>query len=370
MGASMLAFGIGCSPAPAPNTSPILAPVEVPVARENVPEPIAAAPVDASTPSAPPAAPASPIETALREWSRKTQCSEFDYHPNGGIQSFWCHRPGRVTLAAVRELAGVDVFLKGPHTADTLKLDAANEVGQYNPAFVRWLVDKAGPSERGSVTQKATQASYDSHLKSLAQIFWKTLVKAEADKACFAREKAAYADLIAKKKVPKDYYERWFFFMNPYFCGQPPKKDKFYYDNGMDAGVDGNVTKTVVGFWLRRSMDGTMDAFAEGLKKLLAAYDPEVMKTPARGADPVALTRTLDAAVNSAAACKDPAAKAASAAVAITVSSDGRLSARLMASKAQATAAQSTCIENKFSAQQMTPFDGESLVFNRTVTLK
>ena len=365
-----LAVLVACSPAPPPVTSPILAPVEAPtaLAREPMPEPAPIVHVDASV--APPAPPTSPFDAALTEWSKKTQCSEFDYHPNGGLQSFWCHRPGRVTLASVRALAGVDIFAKGPHTGDALKLDAASDFGRYNPAFVRWLVDKAAPSERGSAAQKAAQSYYDAHMRPLAEIFWKTYGKAQTDKACFAREKAAYADLIAKKKLPKDYYERWFFFMNPYFCDVAPKPANFYYDNGFDAGVEGNVTKTAIGFWLRRSMDGTMETFAEGLKKLLAAFEPELMTAPAKAADPAALTRTLSAAVNAAAACKDPKAKGATAAIAITISSDGHLSARLMAARAQATPTQATCIENKFSAQQMTPFDGESLVFNRTIALK
>ena len=159
--------------------------------------------------------------------------------------------------------------------------------------------------------------------------------------------------------------------MNPYFCDKGPQKTfNFYTDNAFDAGVDGNVTKTVIGFWLRRSLDGTMDAFAEGLKKLLASYEPELMAAPARLADPVALTRAVDAAVRSTAACKDPKAKAAAAAVAIVISAEGQLSARLLASRAQATPAQSTCIEQKVASQQVPPFDGESLMFNRSIALK
>jgi hypothetical protein len=362
--------GSGCSPAPSIAPAPILPPVDVPVERQEPPPsaPIAAGDAGAA-PAVPPSAP-SVMETALKEWSRKTQCQEFDYYPNGGIQSFWCHRPGRVTLANIRELAGVDIFAKGPHSADAVKLDDASEFGHYNAAFVRWVIEKAGPSERGSAAQKATQPSYDAHLKPLAEIFWKTYAKAQADEPCFTREKAAYGDLIAKKKLPKDYYERWFFFMNPYFCDKGTKAQNFFYDNGFDAGVDGNVTKSVIGFWLRRAMDGTKDSFVEGLKKLLAAYEPELMTAPARFADPAALTRTLDAGVKAVAACKDAKAKAATAAVAITISGDGHLSARLMAARAQATPTQATCIEQKFSSQQMTPFDGESLVFNRTIALK
>lgn len=311
------------------------------------------------------------MESALREWSRTTQCQDFDYFPNGGIQNFWCHRPTRITLASIRGLAGVDIFTTGPHPKDDLTLDSASDFGHYDPAFVRFLVDKAGPSDHGSVAQKATQAAYDANLKPLAEIFWKTYAKSQADKGCFAREKAAYGDLIAKKRLPKDYYERWFYFMNPYFCDKGAAKSfNFYTDNAFDAGVDGNVTKTVFGFWLRRAMDGTMDTFAEGLKKLIASYEPELMASAGRLADPAALTRAIDSALRSAVTCRDPKAKAASAAVAIMVAPDGHLSARLMAARAQATPAQSTCIEQKIASQQVPPFDGDSLIFNRNVPLK
>ena len=321
-------------------------------------------------PAAPASAP-SVLESALKEVTRKSQCQDFDYFPNGGIQNFWCHRPARITLASIRELAGVEIFTKGPHSVDTLKLDAASDFGHYNPAFVRFLIDKAGPSEHGSAAQKATQPSYDALLLPLAEIFWKTYAKSQADKECFAREKAAYGDLIAKKKLPKDYYERWFYFMNPYFCDRGAAHNfNFYSDNAFDAGVDGNVTKTVLGFWLRRSLDGTMDAFAEGLKKMLASYEPALIAAPPKLADAAALTRAIDATVRSVAACKDAKAKGATAQVAIMVSSSGQLSARLLAAKAQATPAQSTCIEQKVSSQSVPAFDGESLMFNRSIPLK
>ena len=311
------------------------------------------------------------MESALREWERKSQCQDFDYFPEGGIQNFWCHRPARITLASVRELVGADIFKSGPHTADALQLDAGSDFGHYDPAFVRALVERAAPSEHGSAAQMATQAAYDSSMKPLAEIFWKTYAKSQADKECFAREKTAYGNLIAKKKLPKDYYERWFYFMNPYFCDKGPEKSfAFWTDNAFDAGVDGNVTKTVIGFWLRRSLDGTMDTFANGLKKLIAAYEPELLAHATRLADPVAITRAIDAAVRSAASCKDPKAKTATADVGIMVSPDGQLSAQIRATRTQAVPAQSTCIEQKVASQQVTPFDGASLVFKRTIALK
>jgi hypothetical protein len=150
-------------------------------------------------------------------------------------------------------------------------LDARFDFGRYDPAFVKWL----GESVPETITPEM-QAAYDRFAKPLARIFWKVLGKTKSDKACFDKEKNAYSDLIKQKKLPEGYYERWFFFMNPAFCTRPPKTqfDTYLMNNGFDGGVDGNVTKTVVGFWLRRSLDGTYDGFAQGLEKFMKAFDP------------------------------------------------------------------------------------------------
>ena len=356
-----------CSPAPplAPS-APLLPPVDVSVAPAAVPVIPLATPPEAPVA---PAGPTSPLETALVEWSRKSRCADYDYFPQGGLQSFWCHRPERITLASIRALAGVELFTKGPHGAEP-KLQEASDFGHYDPAFVRWLVDTVPPSARGSAGQKATQNAYDANLKPLATIFWQTYEKTQNDAACFAREKAAYGDLIAKKKLPKDYYERWFYFMNPYFCAKgSAKTSSFYSDNGFDAGVDGNVTKTVVGFWLRRSLDGTMDGFAAGLKKLITSYQPELLAKSAQFPDPAALTRALDAGARGAATCPSPGRASATVHLTITVAPSGQVSASPVA-RLGGAALQTTCIEQKFSAQQVTPFDGPSLVFSRRVTLR
>ncbi len=356
---------VACSPAPSP--APVLAPLVVPVATE---QDAGSAPVARAGDK--PAEPASdgkdsPGEQLLREWSRKSQCSDYDYFPEGGIQNFWCHRPARLSVAAVRELAGVDIFASGPHTKDTLTLDSTDKFGHYNPAFVRWLVTDAAPSARGSAVQVATQPAYDAALKPLAHIFWKTYGKVIGEKECFAREKTAYAALIASHRLPKNYYERWFWFMNPYFCGRGLKAaDTFYFDNAFDAGVDGNVTKTVVGFWLRRSMDGTIDAFADGLKKLMASYDPELLTTTYVAADPAALTRALDAGVKGASTCKDPSSKRKPD-VDIVAFPDGHVTALV---KSPPGTTQVACIEAAFNAQKVPPFSGEKLHFSRSVSVK
>jgi hypothetical protein len=223
------------------------------------------------------------LDSNLAKWSATSQCGDYDYFPNGGIQNFWCHRPAGVEVSALQTLAGVNIFVSGPHDAkaNTLNLKS-DDFGHYNPVFVQWLFNN-GVSAHGSVVQKATQGAYNTNLRPLAEVFWKTYQKINADRACFDRETANYKAAIASHKSA-GFIERYFYFMNPQFCKHgygsdtySAADDTFYEANGMDGGVDGNVAKTVVGFWMRRSMDGTMAAFGQGLQQLIAAYEPELL---------------------------------------------------------------------------------------------
>jgi hypothetical protein len=316
-----------------------------------------------------PAPPTGRFEEALRAWTGPSRCPEFDYFPHGGIRSFWCHRPEAVTIAAIRAAAGTEIFASGPHTHEELRLERATDFGHYDPAFVRWLVDNVGPSPRGSALQIATQREYDIAARPLVDVFWKTHLKIGRDAACFAREKALYEVAIAKKTLPPDYFERWFFFMNPFFCDRAArgnKDDQFYFDNAFDGGVDGNVTKTVVGFWLRRAIDGTIGTFAEGLKNVVAAYEPELLALGSRAPDTLAIERALDGAVLASAACKDPQATVSTSAMQVVFAPDGTVeSARLML-----RGPTSTCFEGKFASIRVPAFDGEPLRFARPVPLK
>jgi len=360
-------LALGCSPASAPPAERIVIP-------PNPTAPSATASganeAEPATPRASGGEPSSLAENVLRDWAQASSCKEFDYFPHGGIRNFWCHRPKRLTLAAIRAAAGVDVFSSGPHKGDDLAL-GDSDFGHYNPAFVKWLVDKVGPPGRDSAAREATQAAYDQKLKPLAEVFWRTLQKAKADPQCFEKEKKAYADFIAKKTVAPGYYERWFYFMNPYFCGRPFKlNDSFYFDNGFDAGVSGNVTKSVVGFWLRRSLDGTLDGFAEGLKKLVTAYDPALAEEPFKPADPYALTRAIDEGLRTARQCKkDPRSPLPTAYVNIHVAPDGSISAG-MATVAVRASPMVPCIEAAFASQRVPAFSGAPLKFNRSVAMK
>jgi hypothetical protein len=302
------------------------------------------------------------FEATLDRWSPTSRCAEYDYFPRGGIQNFWCHRPEDLDIGVIRKLAGVDIFAAGPHKDDSLALGVPHDFGRYNPAFVRWLIDKVSPAGRDTAARRATQASYEANLRPLAEIFWKVHEKAIADPACFERERRQYEALLRARALPRDHHERWFFFMNPFFCSNPSATspgNNFFYDNAFDAGVNGNVTKAVVGFWIRRSIDGTRDAFAEGLRKLLASYQPSLLDGPARFPDPRVLSLRIDEAVTAASSCKHL-ALGRSVHLTFSVRTSGKF--LLLSGGYQAF---NDCVTEAWEKIQIPPFDGEDLRFRR-----
>ena len=219
------------------------------------------------------------IADIMNGFTKTTRCDDFDYFPQGGYQNFWCHRPTELTEALLEARAGVPMFLSGPHGGG-FNAKAKSDFGHYNPAFVTWLADQVAPRSRDVALVAATQGMYDAMMKPLATVFYLTRVKVEAQPACFTRERDMYKRLLAAKTLPMGYYERWFFFMNPEYCARAARgqmDETYYYRHGMDGGVDGNVVKSVLAFYIRRSIDGTLPDFVRALDEVIAAYQPDLV---------------------------------------------------------------------------------------------
>lgn len=220
----------------------------------------------------------SPVERAWMGLSESSnQCEDvFDYFPNGGLRVFWCHASGLVNAAELAQLAGMPIWLSGPHSADQPDFASQTDFGHYNPEFVRWMGDHLIPGEKDEAFRARTQATYDRSVAPLARIMYLTHMKLTAIPGCALAEQKAYEAAIGTAKTQgadiSGYYERWFYFLNPGFC-ENSRDLEALFQNGFDGGVDGNVTKTAVGFWLRRRLDGTDDEFAAALGRLLKTYD-------------------------------------------------------------------------------------------------
>jgi hypothetical protein len=212
-----------------------------------------------------------PVWTGLRRSANRCG-GTFDYFPEGGMRIFYCHLQSLNAnpYALLQRLAGTPAFVQGPHSAGTLSLQQRNAFGHYDPRFVGWMVDYLVPGAHDSQFRSLTQPLYDEFVKPLARVFFVTYQKAQADSACFGREVREYAAKVDGRQLPPGYYERFYGFMGDGFC----------QSGGLDdGGYDGNVVKTTVAFWIRRTIDGTAGDFYRGLEKLLQTYDPDLLAT-------------------------------------------------------------------------------------------
>jgi len=210
--------------------------------------------------------------------SSESRCGEFDYFPGGGMRNFYCHAMNFIEYRRFAEIAGVPVFISGPHTKDSLVLDSRYNFGKYNPEFVARLGDILIPGERDGAFRAATQGIYDDSIRPLARIFFITYRKLMDNPGYLVQEKNDYANAMKTRTLEPYYYEKYFSFVN---CEYPYKGKNIsdFKGPGFDGICDGNVVKTCVAFWIRRSMDGTDDEFYAGLEKLLKVYDGDFLNS-------------------------------------------------------------------------------------------
>lgn len=211
-------------------------------------------------------------EALLQLPDSKNGCDSFDYFPEGGIRSFYCHIQQVVSYEKARKALPVDIFVSGPH-GDNLDLNNNRSFGHYNPEFVTLLVDHGVPGSEDQAFRKLTQPIYDRYVSSLARIMFVTYRKFQKNPELLRQEAFALRRSLESGGLPDYYYEKYFYFMNPKFGENPDADFEYYYNNGFDGGYDGNVVKTAAYFWIRRSEDGTDKAFFRGLMKLLQTYD-------------------------------------------------------------------------------------------------
>ncbi len=210
--------------------------------------------------------------------SSESRCGDFDYFPGGGMRNFYCHAVNFIDYGRFADLVGVPVFLSGPHSREALALDSRFSFGTYNPEFVSRLGDLLVPGDRDSAFRAATQGVYDVSIRPLARIFFITYRKLLDNPAFLVQEKNDYIIALKKKTLEPYYYEKYFSFVD---CEYPyhGKNHSEFEGPGFNGTCDGNVVKTCVAFWIRRSIDGTDDEFYAGLEKLLRIYDGNFLKS-------------------------------------------------------------------------------------------
>lgn len=211
----------------------------------------------------------------------------FDYgFPGGGMRTYYCYFRSQSTYAQLVKWSGVPIFQSGPHGGAAIDLHSARSFGHYNPAFVRWLGLALVPRSDEKSFIAATRPLYEKYLQPLARIYYVTYLKLQSNRNYLDNEKRAVIAMMAKgtkKKGAEGWYEKYALFMNPeYFNHARDRDDSYLMDHGFDGGWDCNLVKTAVGFWIRRSLDGSDGEFIADLRAMLSVYDPGFLANPVK----------------------------------------------------------------------------------------
>lgn len=239
------------------------------------------------------ASPASVARAALQVWrtlgsGNLSLCPDhFEYFPHSGPQQVACYLRSLGSMSTLIELAPTPIFASGPHLkrGEThFDLQNSSEFGHYNPEFIQWVNTHVLPILVQPQVVKVQQANYDTKLKPFLRELYATYRKIDENPQCFLREVEDYRKYIQAQKEgtyrPEDHqelpYERYYFFLNPYYCSNPKGDFQFFSERGYAGGDhDGNVVKGCASWWIRRELDGTLPLFKEALEKFISAYDSQ-----------------------------------------------------------------------------------------------
>jgi hypothetical protein len=183
--------------------------------------------------------------------------------PERGLRGLYAKVRKNAGLAALENLSGVKVFLKGPHQKGKLNLKAKSDFGRYNPAFVRWLAIHGIPGQQDPILRRQLQPVYDKHLRRTARGFYVAYQNLKAQPRRMKQVQTRYLELLEAKKDAGDFLQETF------------RDDTDRYEKSDHDWYEVNVAH---GFWVRRSIDGTIDEFRIVLARLLKTYDPNFLK--------------------------------------------------------------------------------------------
>ncbi len=195
------------------------------------------------------------IEAAWRGLGRaKNACPDvFAYEP-GGAKINYCFVKSLLSYRRVQSVLPMKIFLSGPHTRRALALEDTARHGRYNPKFVRWLVENGVPAASNPALLKATQGFYDKRFKVSVRAFY-VARKLQSDAPKLMKKLTGkYFEHVRKRKQYNFWGGQWERFPSPSYEFQA-------------------IGASALGFWVRRSLDGTDGLFEQALEKLMKTYD-------------------------------------------------------------------------------------------------
>lgn len=194
------------------------------------------------------------------------RCGEdlvFNYEDAGGMRNFFCRALSVISWKTFLSLAPVKPFRSGPHKGGKLDLQNAKDFGRYDPAFVKWAVTTLVPGAQDAKLREETQPVYDRSVRTLARTYYGVWRVLSASPKWVEAERKRYLGAAAKGTLDT---------MGPVL---KPYHDVLGTSDEEWGGNDPNHVRSATMWWLRRYSDGTAGTWAEGLKRLLLAYDAQ-----------------------------------------------------------------------------------------------
>ena len=203
------------------------------------------------------------IRTAIADLDNTTNVmmNEFDYWPDCGLRITGSHLFSLISLKTLNKMLPCDLYLSGPHHNNRWELNSDNDFGHYNPEAIAYLNQLAKNVVADKKFVEKTKPLIDKYLKRQMYILME-LYKGLNDKSICSNKQVVFDEIMSAKG-------------NSYGTKKAKQllDDMDYIDDG--SYVYGNTGEMFLYFWARRSSDGTIGLFYEGLKTVYSAYYPE-----------------------------------------------------------------------------------------------
>jgi len=198
------------------------------------------------------------------------------YTGEEGLRALYCNLRDVVSYERLEEMAGIPIFLKGPHNNHKLRVQEPT-FGYYNPEFIRWATYNLLPGKDDTAYRTVTQPIYDRHMKKMARAYHRTYVQWSRNLDHFEKERRYLIAMIEGTRPWSYMGARW------------TDKDLRTILNldVRNENLNPHNVQAALRFWQRRSIDETADDFFAALETMLAIYDPDYLAKAPRPAGTV-----------------------------------------------------------------------------------
>lgn len=176
-----------------------------------------------------------------------------------------------LSKSTLENIVGEKAFLNGPHS-DDMDFNSIDKFGYYNPLFLTKLHQIVNVLFTNETFVNNTQVFYDKKFKQSLRACYLSYNIIANNKEYID----GYLDEISEPyKNSKTYGS--FFISGPSIYLQESFRD--FADSIENDGYNVYEGFTFPGFWVRRSIDGTVDEFYDLMMLAFKTFDPEFVKT-------------------------------------------------------------------------------------------